>query len=130
MTNLFISQAIAQTTENSESNTNKADFSLTSFLPIILIFGIFYLFVVRPQNKKMKEVQAMLNSLKIGNKVITSSGIVGIICEIYEKENQVLLEIAENVRITILKQHITEVEKSNIEKSKIKQDSKSKSSKK
>ncbi len=127
MNNIFISQSLAQNQETTESTANKAEFSFASFLPIILIFGIFYFFVVRPQNKKMKETQLMLKSLKEGNKVVTTSGIVGIISEIYEKENQVLLEIAENVKITILKQHIAEVEKES--KSSLKQ-SKAKSQKK
>lgn len=110
MTNFLISQAVAQSSETQEA-APKADFSLTSFLPIILIFGIFYLFVIRPQNKKMKETQAMLASLKVGEKVITSSGISGIIRQIYEKEGQILLEIADNVQITILRSHIADVER-------------------
>lgn len=130
MNSFLISNAIAQSSEAAESSSAKPEFSITSFLPIILIFGIFYFFVIRPQNKKMKETQLMLNSLKVGEKVVTSSGIVGVIRQIYEKEGQILLEIANNVEITILRNHIAEVERVEEKSKPALQNRKSKSSKK
>jgi len=103
LNDLFIASANAQ-----EVATQGAEFSLASFVPIILIFIIFYFLIIRPQSKKIKEHQEMVNNLKIGNKVITSSGIFGVVKEI-DKEGNAEIEIAENVIIKILKAHIAEV---------------------
>ena len=51
----------------------------------------------------------MVNNLKSGNKVVTSGGIVGVVKDVFEKDNQVEVEIADNVRIRILKQYVTEI---------------------
>ena len=86
-----------------------SEFSLSSFAPLILIFAIFYMLIIRPQNKKMKEHQALVNAVKKGDKVITNSGIIGTIQDIDSKEGIVSLEIAEDVVIKILKNNILEV---------------------
>ena len=114
MNNLFISELHAQTLESStqdNSSNSQAQFSPTSLIPLLLIFVIFYFLIIRPQTKKIKEHESLVKNLKNGNKVITSSGIVGIIRKIHEKENQVEVEVAENVVLTILKNHISDVEK-------------------
>lgn len=80
-----------------------------SFLPLIAIFVIFYFLLIRPQQKKFKEHQAMIESLKIGNEVYTSSGIVGKIKEIDAKENLIFLEIANGVVVKILKGSVSQV---------------------
>lgn len=85
------------------------DFSAASFLPLILIFAIFYILIIRPQNKKMKEHQNLVDSIKKGDKVITNSGIIGTIREIDTKENIIHLEIADDVTIQILKNNVLEV---------------------
>lgn len=85
------------------------EFSLSSFAPLILIFAIFYILIIRPQNKKMKTHQALINAVKKGDKVITNSGILGTIQDIDSKEGIISLEIAEDVVIKILKNNITEV---------------------
>jgi len=110
MTNLFISESLAQATENNASQSQNS-FSPASFVPLILIFVIFYFLIIRPQTKKMKEHELMVKNLKLGNKVITSSGIVGVVRQIHEKESQIELEIAKDVIITILRNSISEVEK-------------------
>jgi len=107
MLNFIISPAFAQTAEASQSQ-----FSPASFVPLILIFAVFYFLIIRPQTKKMKEHENLIKNLKVGEKVITNSGIIGFIRKIHDKENQIELEIAENVVITILRTHINEVEKS------------------
>ncbi|MBI5026165.1 MAG: preprotein translocase subunit YajC [Nitrospirae bacterium] len=71
----------------------------SSFLPLILIFAIFYFLLIRPQAKKAKEHKQMLENLKKGDKVITSGGIYGVIEAI--EANTVTLKIAENVKIKI-----------------------------
>jgi preprotein translocase subunit YajC len=107
MLNFIISPALAQTAEATQSQ-----FSPASFVPLILIFAVFYFLIIRPQTKKMKEHDNLIKNLKVGEKVITNSGIIGFIRKIHDKENQIELEIAENVVITILRTHINEVEKS------------------
>tara|TARA_Y100000996_G_scaffold390883_1_gene352449 strand:+ start:328 stop:615 length:288 start_codon:yes stop_codon:yes gene_type:complete len=72
------------------------------FIPLILIFVIFYFFLIRPQQKKVKEHKAMIESLKRGDKVITSGGITGTIERIIDNE-KVEVEIAENVKVEIVK---------------------------
>ena len=72
------------------------------FIPLILIFVIFYFFLIRPQQKKVKEHKAMVQALKRGDKVITSGGITGTVERIIDND-KVEVEIAENVRVEIVK---------------------------
>jgi preprotein translocase subunit YajC len=72
------------------------------FIPLILIFVIFYFFLIRPQQKKVKEHKAMVEGLKRGDKVITSGGISGTVERIIDND-KVEVEIAENVRVEIVK---------------------------
>ena len=72
------------------------------FIPLILIFVIFYFFLIRPQQKKVKEHKAMVESLKRGDKVVTSGGITGTVERLIDNE-KVELEIAENVKVEIVK---------------------------
>ena len=73
------------------------------FIPLILIFVIFYFFLIRPQQKKVKEHKSMIESLKRGDKVITSGGITGTIERIIDND-KVEVEIAENVKVEIVKE--------------------------
>ena len=75
---------------------------IAQFIPLILIFVIFYFFLIRPQQKKVKEHKAMVESLKRGDKVITSGGITGTIERVIDNE-KVEVEIAENVKVEIIK---------------------------
>jgi len=72
------------------------------FIPLVLIFVIFYFFLIRPQQKKVKEHKAVIEGLKRGDKVITSGGITGTIERIIDNE-KVEVEIAENVKVEIVK---------------------------
>ena len=76
-----------------------------SFLPLILILVVFYFVLIRPQTKKQKEHQEMVNALEVGNEVVTAGGILGKIQEM--NENYVQLEISENVTIKIQRQTIS-----------------------
>ena len=76
-----------------------------SFLPLILIFVVFYFVLISPQPKKQKEHQEMVNALEVGNEVVTAGGILGKIQEM--NENYVQLEISENVTIKIQRQTIS-----------------------
>ena len=72
------------------------------FIPLILIFVIFYFFLIRPQQKKVKEHKAMVESLKRGDKVVTSGGITDTVERLIDND-KVEVEIAENVKVEIVK---------------------------
>ena len=72
------------------------------FIPLILIFVIFYFFLIRPQQKKAKEHKIMIENLKRGDKVVTSAGIIGIVERIIDNEKAEIL-IAENVKVEVIK---------------------------
>ena len=72
------------------------------FIPLILIFVIFYFFLIRPQQKKVKEHKLMVENLKRGDKVITSGGIVGSIERVIDND-KVEVAISENVKVEIIK---------------------------
>ena len=78
------------------------DAGIGQFIPLILIFVIFYFFLIRPQQKKVKEHKIMVENLKRGDKVITTGGIVGIIDRIIDNE-KVEVEISENVKVEIIR---------------------------
>ena len=72
------------------------------FIPLILIFVIFYFFLIIPQQKKVKEHNAMVENLKRGDKVITSGGITGTVERLIDND-KVEVEIADNVKVEIVK---------------------------
>ena len=72
------------------------------FIPLILIFVIFYFFLIRPQQKKVKEHKAMVEGLKRGDKVVTSGGITGRVERLIDND-KVEVEIAKNVKVEIVK---------------------------
>ena len=72
------------------------------FIPLILIFVIFYFFLIRPQQKKAKEHKNMVENIKRGDKVVTSGGIVGTVERIMEND-KAEIEISENVKVEIIK---------------------------
>ena len=74
------------------------DQGIGQFIPLILIFVIFYFFLIRPQQKKAKEHKIMIENLKRGDKVVTSAGIIGIVERIIDNEKAEIL-IAENVKV-------------------------------
>jgi preprotein translocase subunit YajC len=81
-------------------------------LPFAAMFAVVYFLMIRPQQKKMKEQQAMLGQLKQGDEVITTSGILGTVRGLTEKV--VTLEIADDVKIKILKSQVSQVVKGQI----------------
>lgn len=77
---------------------------LTAFLPLILIFGIFYFLLIRPQQKKQKQHQELIKNLQKGMEVVTSGGIMGRITGI--TDDVVTLEVADKVRIKVVRNQI------------------------
>ena len=74
--------------------------SLGAFLPLILIFGIFYILLIRPQQKKVKRHRDMLNNLRRGDKIITSGGIIGTINKVSDNR-ELSVQISDNVEIKV-----------------------------
>lgn len=75
---------------------------IAQFIPLILIFVIFYFFLIRPQQKKVKEHKAMVENLKRGDKVVTSGGIVGTVERIIDND-KVEVQIAENINVEVVR---------------------------
>ena len=73
--------------------------ALVTFLPLLLVFVIFYFFMIRPQMRKQKEMSNYRSSLKKGDKVITTGGIYGRIHEV--KDNYVMLEVGGDLRLKV-----------------------------
>tara|TARA_Y100001970_G_scaffold43083_1_gene53665 strand:- start:2971 stop:3321 length:351 start_codon:yes stop_codon:yes gene_type:complete len=74
--------------------------SIGAFLPLILIFGVFYILLIRPQQKKVKQHREMLNNLRRGDKIITSGGIIGTINKVADNR-ELLVQVSDNVEIKI-----------------------------
>ena len=86
--NLFHSVVLAQAAPGGSGNM------LVSFLPLILMFVIFYFLLIRPQQKKQKEHELMIKNLKKGDKVVTSGGIIGTVLGV--SDSQVVLKVGED----------------------------------
>jgi len=79
---------------------------ITPFIPLIMIFGVFYFLILRPQQKRQKEQQQFIQNLKRGDMVVTQAGIIGTIKTVGEKF--VTLEVDQNVSLKILKSQVLE----------------------
>ena len=79
-----------------------SDSGIAQFIPLILIFVIFYFFLIRPQQKKVKEHKRMVENLKKGDKVITSGGIVGTVERVMENE-MLEVRISDDVTVEIVR---------------------------
>lgn len=83
--------------------------AFTSFLPIILIFVVFYFLLIRPQQRKMKQHRAMLGQVKRGDRVLTGGGIIGTVTKVKEETDEVTVEIADGVKVDILRSTVSDV---------------------
>ncbi len=79
-----------------------------TFLPLILIFLVFWILLIRPQQKKMKQHREMVTNLKRGDKVVTSGGLIGEIIKVNENK-EITLEISDNVKVQIAAGMISEL---------------------
>ena len=97
---MFISPAYAQGAD--------AGATLTSLLPLVLIFVVFYMLLIRPQQKKMKQHRNMVANLRRGDKVVTAGGLLGHVTKVVN-DNELMVELAEGVRVRVVKATISEV---------------------
>lgn len=96
--------ALGQPAEGQDPNI------LATLLPIIIIFAIMYFLLIRPQSKRQKEKQKMLEALKKGDDVVTSGGIYGTIEAIKDKENQVIVRVSKDTKLTMSTNSIASVQ--------------------
>lgn len=80
-----------------------------NFLPLILVFVIFYFLILRPQSKRQKDLQKMIEALKRGDRVLTSGGLYGEVADVKEKGDTVILRVAENVKMEFAKSAVVSV---------------------
>ena len=99
---MIISQAWAQA-----GGAGGGDF-LVQLFPLILIFVVFYCLLIRPQQAKIKAQREMLAGVKRGDRVVTGGGIIGLVTKVIS-DNEIQVEIAEGVRVRLLKQTITDI---------------------
>ena len=80
-----------------------------SFVPLILIFAIMYFLLIRPQQKKVKEHQKMVEALRRGDQVVTQGGLVAKVTKVKEGENEIEVEIAKGVNVRVIKSTVAQV---------------------
>src|SRR5580698_1450341 len=101
----LIPSAYAQTT-NSAAGGNSPMEMLQQFFPFIIVIGIFYFLLIRPQQQKAKQLKAQLAGLRRGDSVITSGGIIGTVARVVN-DDEVSVEIADGVRVRVVRSTIT-----------------------
>ena len=81
----------------------------TQFLPLILIFGVVYFLLIRPQQQHQNTLKKQLSQLKRGDKVVTAGGIVGTVARVNDDASEIDVDIAPNVRVSVVRSTITSV---------------------
>jgi preprotein translocase subunit YajC len=89
---------------------------ILQFAPLLLIFVIFYFLLIRPQQQRVKMHQQMVESVRRGDTVVTAGGIVGKVAKVKD-DGELMVEIADNVQVRVLKSTLTEVRSKGGEKS-------------
>jgi preprotein translocase subunit YajC len=101
---MLISTAYAQSFGGLFDSSN----AMVQFLPLVLIFVVFYFLLIRPQQKKQKDHRSMLEALRRGDRVVTGGGIIGTVNRVSGNE-EVEVDIAQGVRVRVLRSTITSV---------------------
>ena len=100
---MLISAAYAQGTGIFDNQS-----TLIQFLPLVLMFVVFYFLLIRPQQRKAKDHKAMLDALRRGDRVVTGGGIIGTVARV-ENPEEVTVDIADGVRVRVLRSTISSV---------------------
>jgi preprotein translocase subunit YajC len=101
MTHMFATPAYAQA-------AGGAGGAFASFVPLILIFGIMYFLLIRPQQKKVKEHKAMVEALRRGDQIVTQGGVIGKVTKVVD-DNEVKVEIASGTEVRVVRATIQQV---------------------
>ena len=99
---LFISSAYAQA-----AGATAAPNPLMSFLPLVVLFGVFYFMLIRPQKRREKERQALLNAVKTGDRVLFGGGLLGVVANV--KDKTLIVKIADGVKVEIVRGAVSQV---------------------
>ena len=99
---MFISPAFAQAAADGAGST------MNLILPLLMMLPVFYFFLIRPQQQRAKQQKQMLEALRRGDKVVTSGGIIGTIAKVIS-DTEVAVDIAENVRVRVMRSTISQV---------------------
>jgi len=99
---MFISPAFAQTAGDGAGST------MGMILPLLLMLPVFYFFLIRPQQQRAKQTKQMIDALRRGDRVVTSGGIIGTIAKVIS-DTEVAVDIAENVRVRVVRSTISQV---------------------
>ncbi len=81
---------------------------LFQMAPLILLFAIFYFLLIRPQQQRAKQHQAMVNAVRRGDSVVTAGGVVGRVAKVKD-DGEILVEIADNVQVRVVKSTLSDV---------------------
>lgn len=103
---LFTSNALADAQEMMDSMQGNP---IMNFVPFIVVLGVFYFFMIKPQQKKQKEFQDMLSAVKVGDKVSTTGGLIGMISDIDNDKGTVVLSLNKGVEVLLYKRAVLEV---------------------
>ena len=95
---------------------NLNDPFISTMIPLVLLFGIFYFLLIRPQQQRIKAHQQLVESVKRGDTVVTAGGLVGKVAKVKD-DGEVMVEIADNVQVRVLKSTLSEVRSRGGEKS-------------
>ncbi|EJF81875.1 preprotein translocase subunit YajC [Bartonella doshiae] len=101
---MLITNAYAQVAGDVSNGT-----SFVTFVPFILIFGIMYFFLIRPQRAQIKKRQEMLNAVRRGDTIITGGGIIGKITKVHDENDELEVEICDGVRIRVIRSTLSDV---------------------
>lgn len=83
--------------------------AFAQFMPLILIFAIMYFLLIRPQQKKVKQHQAMVAAVRRGDEVVTQGGLIGKVSKVKDGENELEVEIADGVKVRVVQNTIADV---------------------
>jgi preprotein translocase subunit YajC len=97
----------ASTTPPGATPPNSLEGMLMQFMPLILIFAVFYFMLIRPQQKRYEQHKTMVEGLRRGDRVVTGGGFIGTVVKV--EGDEAVVEIAENVKVTVVKSTITAV---------------------
>ena len=87
---------------------NLNDPLISTMVPLLLLFGIFYFLLIRPQQQRLKTHQQMVDAVRRGDTVVTAGGLIGKVAKVKD-DGELMVEIADNVQVRVLKSTLTEV---------------------
>ena len=100
---MLISPAYAQAAASDPAST------ISSFIPLVLIFVVFYFLMIRPQQKRVKDHKSMIDALRRGDRIVTNGGLVGLVTSVKPEDREVQVEIADGVRVKVMRDMISSV---------------------